>query len=360
MRKLALEKYWSGLGASFIELGGAQAVSDFGNAEAELFSIRNNAAVSDFSFCGIMEFDESEGVEFLDSKLAANILKLRYGKICDTFFAGENGDILAETLVSYVDDKIILISEKIFESANLPLLKPGISRDISQNYSLLSVDGPDSWKVARAIFGSDIFNLSYMSAEKYDFASEKAIVMRSGRTGEFGYQILVSNSGAPAMLETLLKEASKYGGRACGLAAHAKARLEGNFFNIFAEGVQVKNPLELGLQWMIDFSKPAFAGSEKILSDRDAGIGKSLVCALSETPLSIGSPVFDGTNKIGKVVASEFSPTLPGNLSLLLADKYFALPGFKYSSKIGGSGDIETLSRPAIMAQSLVRGMEQD
>ena len=106
MRELALKKFWEERGAKFGELGGAQCVESFADAESEYKAIRNSAGLCDFSFMRIVEFPESDGIDYLDTALAANILKLRYGRIIDTFLCDENGKITAEVFVANIDDKV--------------------------------------------------------------------------------------------------------------------------------------------------------------------------------------------------------------------------------------------------------------
>ena len=361
MRKLALESRWAALGAKFGELGGAQCVESLGDADAEVAAIRNTAALCDFSFAKKYSYDESEGLDALDAVLAANILKLRYGRIIDTFLAEENGKIAAEVFAGDIDDKLILTAEALGDGLCAPLENAGAGfEDLSLSHVFLSVDGPLAWKAAKGIFGSDIFNLPYLSIEKYGFEGEKVYLMRNGKTGEFGYQFMAPNSVAEKLLDALLKEIEAVGGRPCGMKAHAIARMEGNFFNIYEEGAKVGNPLELGLQWMIDVDKESFAGSEAIFANRSAGVSKKVVALESGLPIACGDNIYNGKEKVGEICAAMRSPTLGKTLALALFDKNFAYAGFGFSTAPGGGDDVKTISRPPILAQSLVKGMEQE
>ena len=119
MRELALKKIWEERGAKFGELGGAQCVESFADAESEYKAIRNSAGLCDFSFMRIVEFPESDGIDYLDTALAANLLKLRYGRIIDTFLCDENGKITAEVFVANIDDKVFAFTESLTDSAEI-------------------------------------------------------------------------------------------------------------------------------------------------------------------------------------------------------------------------------------------------
>ena len=111
MREPALSEKWAKAGAQFSEIAGSECVEKFGDAAAELSAIRRTAALCDLSFSKIFSYGENEGIDFLDTVLAANILKLRYGGIIDTFLADENGGVLAETFVGNIDDRVVVVAE---------------------------------------------------------------------------------------------------------------------------------------------------------------------------------------------------------------------------------------------------------
>ncbi len=357
MRELILKNKWENIGAKFGELANAECVENFGNSLEELAKLRSTVAMCDISFVRKFEYEENDGIDFLDTVLAANVLKLRYGKILNTFLADDNGDVAAEVFVTDIDDKIIVIAEEISENACATFANEN-ARDITNLNVLLSVDGPLAWKVAKEIFGSDILNLSFLSAEKYDFEGEDVYLLRNGKTGEYGYQFLAPNSVAEKLADKILGTVKSLGGDVCGFDALQAARLEGNFFNVYAEGAKVKNPLELGLQWTIDFEKPSFTGSEAIFKKREDGVSKRLVALKSSNEIKVGDKIFDGETEIGEVVSAVQSNTINAWLATaLFVDEYVA-SGFAYSTSANGETNIETISRPAIVAQSLLNPME--
>lgn len=345
------------IGANFGKIGCAEFVSDFGDAEKELELLRSSAAVADFSFYRKYSYCESGGAEFLDGLLPADILKLRYGRVCDTFLAGEDGRVEAEVFAANIDDRIFALCEASRAGIGAAFASEGDGfEDISDSWSLLSVDGPSAWKVARDTFGDDVLNLSYLSVEKYEFEGFPAYLSRIGKTGEFGYQVLLENRHAERMFSALLDCARSCGGGAAGMKAHFAARMRGNFFNVFAEGDAVGNPLELGLQWMIDFGKDSFRGSEPIFENRKKGVSKKLAAVVSDSPLAPGCGIFNGGERVGTVVVAD--STGAENIALALFESGFEYPGFDWSAEPDGARCVRTLSRPTFLAESLVRGMD--
>lgn len=357
MRELALKKFWEERGAKFGELGGAQCVESFADAESEYNAIRNSAGLCDFSFMRVVEFPESDGIDYLDTALAANILKLRYGRIIDTFLCDENGKITAEVFVANIDDKVFAFTESLTDSAEI-LGEGGNAKDATKDYAIFSVDGPKAWEVARDIFGSDIFNLPYLAIEKYDFEGDCAYLMRNGKTGEFGYSFVVPSAKAESMAQKLCQAVENAGGALCGTKAHAVARLESGFFNIYKEGALVGDPIALGLQWMADFSKDSFSGSEAVYKMREEG-AKAKITAVEGSGVEKGAALYDGDKKIGEVITSTKSVSLGDNIGLALMDSECAYPSLELSTAPGGEVNARTVTRPMTVSESLIKGMQQ-
>ncbi len=354
MQQLALKSLWLAEGAKIGTLPMCEYVASVSSAENEIKALRETVVLSDLSYTKKLRFDESDGADFLDEKLAANILKLRYGKSLETFLANEDGKICASTTVVNIDDNLYVIAESIDDNA-FSVLADSSAENLDASHTLLSVDGPDAWKVAKDIFGSDIFNLSFMAVEKYSYENQPAIVMRTGKTGEFGYQILVPNTTAPQLFEELKTKVLSYGGALAGVDTLLAARAKGNFFNIFAEGEYSQNPFELGLQWQIDMSKEVFSGAEKILSARDVTPAKKLIAVASDCEILPETKIYNQENCVGEIVNIDKSDK---KFALALIDFDIAYPNQSFATQPNAEDSLKTVSRPAIVAQSLIRGID--
>lgn len=359
MRELILKDKWASQNANFGEIAGAQCVKNFDDSHKELCELRNNAVFCDFSFVKKFVYDENDGLDFLDTILASDILKLRYGKIANTILADDNGNVVADVFVADVDDKLIVIAEEVAKGSSAPLYSENSgATDITDSHVLFSVDGVSAWKIAKDVFGSDIMNLSFLSVEKYDFEGEDVYLLRSGKTGEYGYQFLAPNVVAEKLADKIIESLKANNGILAGFDTHQTARLEGNFFNIHAEGKNVGCPLELGLQWTIDFEKESFIGSSQIFEKRKNGLKKKLIGLKSEKEISVGEKIYDGDVCIGEVVSSAQSHIPNTFLATALFDSEYVASGFAYSGEPNGIEDIETVSRPPFIAKSLSSPME--
>jgi len=289
------------------------------------------------------------------------VARTRFGRILHTFLADEDGMLAADCYVANNDDEFLLICESIVDDASIRELFMGHGgreagmEDLTATHAMLSLDGYKAWAVAKEVFGADILGLPYLSVETCSFGGEKVRLFRTGKTSEFGYLILVSREKADELAGALAASVEKQGGGLCGVAIHNDLRLEGRFFNIFSEGAIVRDPLSLGIQWMIDFDKPAFRGSEAILRRREAGIAQKIV-GVRVAPgqaLAADMPLFDDGVEIGRVVMACTSHILGCRMGLAILSAATAYAGLRFHLGTATGPEIQTISMPPIMPKSI-------
>jgi aminomethyltransferase len=350
-------------GALFAERNGAEVVSVFSDAATENGIVRNSVGLTDFSFAQIYRIPEEKAVDFLDSFLAGNVARTRFGRVLHTFLPDENGNVAADCYVANNDQEFILICESIIdtEAVNGVMESYGAKdagvEDWTGQRVMLSLDGVDAWKVVREVFGQDVLGLPYLSVEVYPYEGENVLLLRAGKTSEFGYLLIAPNGVAQALYDKLLFVVKELGGGLCGVDVHNDLRLEGRFFNIHKEGVQVRDPLVLGLQWMIDFEKAGgFRGSEAILARRSAGLTRKMIgvsVSASCDSLRPGAKIFHNGLPVAEVVASCRSLVLDRNLGLAVFPVELAYSGLDFTLASSGGPAVRTISMPPILPKSL-------
>jgi aminomethyltransferase len=367
LRISPLREKLAAAGAVFCERHGVEVVSHFGDPRAESGAVRNAAALADFSFTRVFSLPEEEGIDFLDMLLAGNVPKVRYGRVLHTFLADPEGMLVADCFVANNDHEFVFTCESILPDNELDtLLATGgtesSAKDLTADHVVLSLDGFKSWDVAKKIFGPDILGLPYLSIENYTFEDEPVRLLRAGKTSEFGYLLIAPVKIAPALFDVLKSEAEARGGRLCGVKAHDDLRLEGRFFNIFREGVRVRDPLPLGLQWMIDFKKEHFLGSEMIKQRRTDGLKQKIIGLAAEAngmALKTGAKIFHEGRPTGEVVADCLSYVLNQPLALALFPVELAYAGLPFRLGTPDGPVVRSISMPPIIPKSLTVKLDE-
>jgi aminomethyltransferase len=350
-------------GAVFEERYGTEVVSTVSTVARECGLVRNSVGLTDFSFTQLYRIPEEKAVDFLDSFLAGNVARTRFGRMLHTFIPDEDGCVAADCYVANNDQEFILICESIVATEEIDRIldshgarEAGVE-NLTDRCVLLSLDGVDAWKVVRDVFGRDVLGLPYLSVEVYPFEGENLTLFRAGKTSEFGYLLMAPHAVAKALFDRLHAVVTEVGGGLCGVRAHNDLRLEGRFFNIHSEGIQVRDPLVLGLQWMIDFNKTGgFRGSAPLFSRRAAGL-KQKIIGVSAAPdceaLCPGARIFLSQQPTGTVVASCHSSVLNRRLGLAVFPVGSAYAGLDCTLGTAGGPPVRTISMPPILPKSL-------
>jgi aminomethyltransferase len=348
--------------AKMAERFGAEIVSVISDPKKEYGYIRDAVGVTDFSHMQKFRVPEEKGLDFLDNLLAGNVAKVRFGRVLHSFLADDDGAILADCFMANNDEELVLLCESIVGDGALKTVlnnhgaqEAGLE-DLSESHVVLSIDGYKAWAVVKDLFGTDIVGLPYLSIERFSFEGQDIRLFRAGKTSEFGYLLMAPAACAQSLFTKCTELADKHGGGLCGLGIHNDLRLEGRFFNIFAEGQKVRDPLALGLQWMIDFDKEKFSGREAILKRRSAGLSRKIIGISLEHEageLKPGTPIFNGPEKASEVVASCFSYVLKRFIGLALFPVAIAYSGLSFNLGAPNGPVVKTISMPPIMPKSL-------
>jgi aminomethyltransferase len=352
----------------FRERHDAEVVARFADRATEYAAVRDSVGLTDFSFLHKYRVPADSGLDLLETLLAGNVPKIRFGRVLHTFLADHDGRLVGDCYVANNDEEMVFLCESITPDANFHALwheagaaKAG-AEDITDTHAVLSLDGFRAWEVVKEVFGPDVLGLPYLSIETYPFQSGSVRLIRAGKTSEFGYLILVSQSLASALFETLSTAVSKREGRLCGVDVHDDLRLEGRFFNIHSEGLQVRDPLVLGLQWMIDLEKEKFSGRDPILRRRAEGLRRKIVGVAAEPgndALVTGTQIFHAGQPVGEVVADCHSYVLDRRLALAVFPVELAYSGLAF--RLGGADGlaVKTISMPPIIPKSLTVKLDE-
>jgi len=362
LRVSPLRKQFAAWGATFGEQQGREVVESMADARQEYLAVREAVGLTDFSFVQKFRVPTDQGLDLLDLLVAGNVPRIRFGRVLHTFLADEDGWLIGDCYVANNDEEMLFLCESIVpDAAVLRILKAQAAEtagleDWTESHVLLSLDGLRAWAVVKEIFGSDVLGLPYLSLEVYPFEGNTVRLFRAGKTGEFGYLLLAPVEIADALLERLFAAVDANQGRTCGLQVHHDLRLEGRFFNIHAEGRQVRDPLVLGLQWMVDFSKETFCGSDALYRRRAAGLKQKIIGVSAEPgrgELVCGAQLFNGAGAVARVVADCFSPLLDQRLGLAVFPVEWAYAGLTFQLGASTGPAVKTISMPPIMPKSL-------
>jgi aminomethyltransferase len=368
MRELPLKSKLAANGAEFENRFGVEVPVRFQDNESEYKLVRDGVGITDFSFMQKFRIPEETAIDFLDGLLAGNVAKTRFGRVLHTFAADDSGKIVADCYVANNDEEFIVLCESILpdeEARDLFMRSGGAEaglEDLTDNHVVINLDGYQAWKLAHEFFEADVLGLPYLSLEVYKYEGVDIRVIRAGKTSEFGYSLMAPLEIAEMLFDDLLKKSGKVSGGLCGFDIHNDLRLEGRFFNIYAEGASVGDPLPLGLQWMIDFDKEEYRGRQAIMDRRAQGLKNKIIgvrANADEAGFVPGSSLYAGEDAVAKVIATTYSHTLQCRIGLALFPFDIAYAGLEFT--VGGANGTpaKTVSMPPILPKSLTVKLDE-
>ncbi|MEI7732349.1 MAG: hypothetical protein WCO56_22445 [Verrucomicrobiota bacterium] len=368
MRASPLRATLAEAGAVFQERHGVEVAARFAGPKVEYHAIRDAVGLTDFSFLRAFRLPEDKAIDFLDGLLGGNVAKIRFGRVLHTCLLDREGMLLADCLVANNDQEFVFLCESAVPDAELDavlqLYQPAQAglEDLAASHAVLSVDGFRAWEVVKKLFGADVLGLPYMSVENYTFQGQPIRLFRAGKTSEFGYLLLVPQTVAAVLFDTLKAEVQALGGALCGVEVHDALRLEGRFFNIQQEGRLVRDPLPLGLQWMFDFDKDTFLGAEAIKQRRTDGLRRKII-GVSAAPgcegLQAGARLYHQGQPVAEVVTTCHSYVLGRQLGLAIFPAELAYSGLTFRLGSAAGPVVQSISMPPIMPKSLTVKLDE-
>lgn len=324
--------------------------------DQEVAAIRTAAALSALPDVTCLRLRGDAAYDALD-RLCPTDLHLRDGQVRQSLLLREDGVPLADLTLALDDESFLLLAEGAPRGVILDHVRthlpPGdvALEDLGDSHVLLSLNGPFAWEVLAAIEGEEILGMPYLSLYARDGG---AWYLRAGKTGEFGYDLLV-----PAAQATALWDRLREAGAACDLAVAGTGALwtcalENWFFNIHREGQAGLSPLELGLTWRVSFQKQ-YVGAEALLARRRAGVARRVTAIEADAPLRAADAIVLGEQTIGTILHAERSPTLGTHIGVGLLDVAYAYAGIdRYAAARDGiAAPIRTVSAPFVNNLSL-------
>jgi len=162
----------------------------------------------------------------------------------------------------------------------------------------------------------------------------RAIVSRTGYTGEDGFEVYVD----PVHSERIMRKLIDAGARPCGLGARDTLRLEAKMALYGNDIDQSTTPLEADLGWIVKLDKGDFMGRDVLERERSEGLKRKLVGfeMVDRGIARHGYPIVEGGEEVGVVTSGTHSPTLKKAIGLAYLPPGKSAPGTEFMVLIRG------------------------
>lgn len=302
----------------------------FQDEALEYTAIRNSASVYDL--CPMVKYRITgpDSTAYLNRLTVRNVSKLSVGGVHYTVWCDDEGKLVDDGTLFHLgpEDYRLCCQER-----HLPwLLDSAIGFDVSiaeetEEVAALSLQGPTSAEVLKAA-GFDVSALKPFRMAGFPLEGGQLTISRTGFTGDLGYELWTTPDLALPLWDRLFQAGAPFGLRPIGTNALNLARIEAGFIITNMDFVpshqavredRTRSPLEMGLDWMIDWEKGHFTGRRALWAERDGGTSKWALVGLDiEGNISAeGSLLYHNKQtEAGFITAAAWSPTTKRNLAI--------------------------------------------
>ncbi|WP_394364011.1 glycine cleavage system aminomethyltransferase GcvT [Blattabacterium punctulatus] len=314
------------LGAKMIPYSGFYMPLQYISSLKEHMAVRKSVGIFDISHMGKFILKGKDSHNLLQYLTINNLSNIKSGQAQYTCLVNTLGGII-DDLIIYKISKIEFLL--IVNAINIEKDKRWINNyiknkklkflDLSQEYSLLSIQGPKSISSIQKLTNIPLSKIPFYHFEIGKFLDiDKILISRTGYTGSKGVEIYIHNKYTEYIWNNILNIGTFSNMIPCGIASRNSLRIEMGY-RLYGQDITEKiTPIEAGLSWITKFNKKFIA--KKILKKQkiEGTYKKFFSFFIEENKIPRkGNLLKNKKNSIiGKVTSGCFSPILKKGIGL--------------------------------------------
>jgi 4-methylaminobutanoate oxidase (formaldehyde-forming) len=265
------------------------------------------------------------------NRICANNVAVPVGRIVYTQWLNERGTIEADlTVTRLAEDCYLLVLVDSMHRHVVGWLEQYIPAeahvfvtDVTSGYNIINVQGPKARQLLSGLTTAELSNeaFPYLTVQEIDMGYALVKALRVTYVGELGWELYVPTEFTLHVFDILVEAGQDVGLKLAGFQALNTLRLEKAYRDYGYDIDNTDTPLEAGLGFAVDFSKPGgFIGKEALLRRKEEGAFKHrLVQFLLEDPepMLYGSePIYREGELVGTLNSGGYGHTLGGAVGL--------------------------------------------
>ncbi len=303
--------------------------------EYEYFCIRNGCGTYDITPMQKYRITGPDAEAMLDRMVTRDMGKLRDHRVTYLVWCNDEGRMVDDGTVFRLGPEEFMLTCGSPCIAWLRMAAWGFDavtvEDITDELAALAFQGPTTCAVLQRMGLEGIEEAKRFDIRHYPFHGAELMVSRTGFTGDLGYELWIKPDLALTLWDALYAAGEDYAIQPFGEEATNMARLEaglimpGMDFNEALRTVHFEHdhsPLELGLDWLIDWDKPHFNGKQALLRERERGPKwRLLKLDVPGNKVAEDAILYDSEGcekEIGYVTSAMWSPAVKANIAMAM------------------------------------------
>lgn len=323
-------------GAKMVDFAGWNMPVRYGSEKDEHHAVRNAAGLFDVSHMGEIRVQGEGALDFLQGLTPNNVKRLKIGQAHYSALLTEDATYVDDLLVYRLgeDDFLLVVNASNIAGDFEHIVSrphPGCTvENHSDRYALLALQGPKAPAILAKLTDADLDSVKYYwFLQDQTVAGRKALISRTGYTGELGFELYLAPEDAAHVWTELMAAGKDDGLLPCGLGARDTLRLEAGMALYGHEIDHTTTPYEAGLGWTVKLKSGPFVGSEVLEKQKAEGVTRKLVgFELKGKGIARqGYEVLSGGDVVGKVCSGTLCPTLEKAVGTAYVPVALAEPG---------------------------------
>ena len=329
-----------------VPFGGWEMPVEYSGITAEHMAVRTRAGLFDVSHMGEIEIAGKDALAAVQRISSNDASRLQVGQAHYAALTTFEGTFVDDMLVyrmapnhfmlvvnaSNITKDYGWIGAEIKESGEAAAV------DSSSRYALLAVQGPAALEVLQPLCSTPLGDIKYYWFTHGEVANARALISRTGYTGEDGFEIFAPPNMADRVWQAILESGRAADVIPCGLGARDTLRLEAAmrlYGNDIDESTTV---LEADLGWIVGWRKDFFIGQDRLREQKEKGLTRKLVGfeMIDRGIARHGYQVFRGEKPVGVVTSGTQTPFLKKAIGMAYVPIELTQPGSEITIDVRG------------------------
>ena len=298
------------------------------DVELEYFAIRSTTGVFDLSPMNKYRITGPDAEAYLNRMVTRNVSKLGINRVGYAVWCNDAGQVMDDGTIFRLGEQDFRLCS--YQRADDWLAWCTLGFDVtitneSEDLAGLAVQGPTACTILTLLGCEGLDQLKPFGIAHFTFEGAPMMVSRTGFTGDLGYEVWVAPAQAEALWDQLFEHGREYLIKPIGSYALDMARIEAGFIQAHVDFVpseevvrngRTRSPFELGLEWLVDFSKPLFNGRSALLAEKANGSRyRFAMLDIEGNKPAEHSFIMKGDKVVGTVTSAAWCPTVKSNIA---------------------------------------------
>jgi glycine cleavage system aminomethyltransferase T len=297
----------------------------FDSFESEFETLLNGVTLWDVAVERCLEIGGPDGFRFAQLLTPRDLSRCAVGQGKYVLICDSDGGIINDPVLTRMDEDTfwfaLASSDAILFARGLKNAYPDLDVTIREaDVAPLQVQGPKSKDLMAKLIGPEILDLRYYFWTEAKIAGAPVVITRTGWTSEVGYEVYLTDTAKGVeVYDAIMEAGEEFGIRPTGPSDIR--RVEGAIFNWGADMTYENDPLEMGLERLVDWdlSDDASISMRALRTIKERGVRRQINgVELDGDPFpelnNLKWPIMDRGDEIGRVTSAIYSPRLERNI----------------------------------------------